>query len=317
MNKNFFRGSLLLSVFFLTTFFVSAETSTVGVNGTSITPVSVMEGDVDTTETSTCLELKSTNLRYRSTDATTGGEVSDLQDFLVATSFLKTQVTGFFGLGTFNAVKMFQKSSGLNPTGYVGTLTKAKIKEQSCNGLQIMKGEPSPVSDGQEINPQNTYNPKNDTRTTSAKKCSMEARLCLDGRMMARNPYTCEWIPSSCVKPEPMPPVTKTSPVVACTMEARLCPDGKTMMPRDNSCVWHPEKCGTAGESVSDGQEINPYNTYNPKSGIGSTTPPKMCTMEARLCPDGKTMVPRDSNCVWYPEKCPSFDNGGGMMQTY
>lgn len=28
--------------------------------------------------------------------------------------------------------------------------------------------------------------------------CSMEARLCADGKVMQRNSATCEWIPSSC-----------------------------------------------------------------------------------------------------------------------
>ncbi len=232
-KKEIYSVSLVVSLLLAGSLFVFAQTSD-----------TATVGDVDTTQTGTCLELKSSNLRYRATDAMTGGEVSYLQDFLISTLFLKTQVTGFFGLGTASAVKQFQKSVGLSPTGYVGPLTKAKIKDQSCNGLQS-NGGASTSSDGQEINPQNTYNPKSSIGTTSLiKKCSMEARVCLNGKMMARNLVTCEWIPSSCMMPEPLVslPATSTPPAKMCTMEARLCPDG-SMMPRDNNCVWYPKKC--------------------------------------------------------------------------
>jgi hypothetical protein len=88
---------------------------------------SVPDEDVDPNPTSTsCISLNN-NLRYRSRDATTNGEVSSLQDFLQAQGYLNSEPTGYFGLLTFKAVKSFQSSNGINPTGYVGPITRAKI----------------------------------------------------------------------------------------------------------------------------------------------------------------------------------------------
>jgi hypothetical protein len=90
-------------------------------------------GDIDPNAVSTCLDLKSDRLRYKAGDSGTNGEVSELQDFLISISLLKTQITGFFGLSTFQAVKQYQRISGLSPTGYVGPITRAKIKKDTCN----------------------------------------------------------------------------------------------------------------------------------------------------------------------------------------
>jgi peptidoglycan hydrolase-like protein with peptidoglycan-binding domain len=290
MNKKVVIVPFLLSMFLACSLSVSAVTTDSVGGSVQITPVSVSltSGDVDPNQTSTCLELKSANLRYRSTDASTNGEVTDLQDFLVATSILKTQVTGYFGLGTFAAVKQFQRTSGLSPTGYVGVLTKAKIKEISCNGVQSISSVRTAPSqaDGQEINPQNVMRIKPPAATsTRPVMCTMEARLCPDGRMMARNPSTCEWISTSCL----------TTPVAPINYQA-------------------PAPVSGSPTSVTDGQEINPLNTYNPKTGIiRSSSSPTVCTMVMRLCPNG-TPMPRDSNCVWHEEMC-TGGTGGGLLQ--
>jgi hypothetical protein len=217
---------------------------------------------VDTTQTSTCIDLQSASLRYKANDTVTSGEVSVLQDFLVATSILKTQVTGFFGLATFSAVKQFQKKSGLSPTGYVGPLTKAKIKEISCSGNMLPQGQNQdqggqPQQGRQNGAPQQPpmmrfdngsgtppmmgrppmygsttpgFPPRQDVGTGTPKMppfavaCTMEARLCPDGRMMARNPMNCEWITASCgqgagsstnpMMPRPMPLGAPKPPVM-------------------------------------------------------------------------------------------------------
>lgn len=88
--------------------------------------------DVDTEDQSSCITI-SNNLRYRMRDASVNNEVSDLQDFLNMKGYLSSGPTGYFGMGTFNAVKKFQKASGFAPTGYVGPLTRAKINA-SCGG---------------------------------------------------------------------------------------------------------------------------------------------------------------------------------------
>ena len=68
----------------------------------------------------------SKNLKYGQRD----GEVYELQDFLVDRGFLTSNSTGFFGLLTLKAVKDYQKSNGIDPTGYVGVLTRQKINSE-------------------------------------------------------------------------------------------------------------------------------------------------------------------------------------------
>lgn len=80
---------------------------------------------------SACVSLVS-NLTYRSRDASTNGDVSALQDFLQAKGYLTSEPTGFFGIATLRATKKFQSNNHINPTGFVGVFTRAKIKELSC-----------------------------------------------------------------------------------------------------------------------------------------------------------------------------------------
>lgn len=56
-----------------------------------------------------------------------------LQNFLVGKGLLKANPTGYFGVGTFNAVKAYQKSVGIQQTGTVGVLTRASIKKDTCS----------------------------------------------------------------------------------------------------------------------------------------------------------------------------------------
>jgi hypothetical protein len=72
------------------------------------------------------------NLTYRSRDASTNEDVSALQDFLQAKGYLNSEPTGFFGIATLKAVKKLQSDNHINPTGFVGALTRAKINELSC-----------------------------------------------------------------------------------------------------------------------------------------------------------------------------------------
>lgn len=74
-----------------------------------------------------CLDLQ--NLGYRSK----GSAVSDLQFFLQRDHYLASEPTGYYGLLTVQAVKAFQNDVVITPTGYVGPLTRAKIKELTCN----------------------------------------------------------------------------------------------------------------------------------------------------------------------------------------
>ncbi len=88
------------------------------------------QGDYDNENTLSCVNL-SRDLRYR----TTGTDVSLLQDFLQTRGLLNSEPTGFFGQMTLNAVRQYQSSVGLSATGFVGPLTRARIKAATCDGV--------------------------------------------------------------------------------------------------------------------------------------------------------------------------------------
>lgn len=94
-------------------------------------------GDYDPNQPSstTCVDLVN-NLRIGDTDTTRSNEVSKLQQFLLDKGLLvlsPSKPTGYFGTMTFNAAKKYQASVSLANTGYVGPLTRAEIKDETCN----------------------------------------------------------------------------------------------------------------------------------------------------------------------------------------
>lgn len=58
--------------------------------------------------------------------------VSSLQSFLISKGLLQSEVTGFYGDKTVQAVKDYQGSKGLPVTGMVYDFTRAAIKAESC-----------------------------------------------------------------------------------------------------------------------------------------------------------------------------------------
>jgi len=66
------------------------------------------------------------NLKYGQRDK----EVTELQEFLIDKGLLKTTPSNFFGLLTLKAVKNYQTSIGVSPTGFVGALTREKINKE-------------------------------------------------------------------------------------------------------------------------------------------------------------------------------------------
>src|SRR3989338_1235858 len=110
----------------------SAQSTTVAPTTIAPSTTPPQDGDYDAENPDlACVNLQY-NLRYRSTDAQTNGEVSVFQDFLQSRGYLKTEPTSFFGLMTVAAAKKYQASVGLDQTGYVGPLTRAKIKDATC-----------------------------------------------------------------------------------------------------------------------------------------------------------------------------------------
>lgn len=63
--------------------------------------------------------------------------VSILQSFLYKNGYLTVAPTGYFGNLTLSAVRAFQTAKGINSTGYVGPITRAKIKNIDCNASNI------------------------------------------------------------------------------------------------------------------------------------------------------------------------------------
>ena len=327
MNKKIATISIVSVAFLLGVMNVSAEVSTTSVgvqNSIQVTSVPVIHvssviGDEDTSTTTTCLLLSSENLRYKSKDATTNGEVSDLQDFLIASSFLKSQATGNFGLATFAAVKSFQIKMGLKGTGYVGLMTKGKIKEISCNGGQMNSSDhsinnrmgqkqPGGQDDKHEGKQRGREGEMNDRQDMSMKRssstqptaCTMEARMCPNGSMMPRNPNNCEWLAFKCGEQ-----------------------DRATTMPMQDMMRPHPEMKASSSDMRGTQVGMPPLKRMleKPESRIGTTTPPnppmmKVCTDEVYKCPNGK-MVPRNpKTCEWMTSLCNATSTMPDMMRT-
>ncbi len=78
-----------------------------------------------------CVSISS-YLKVGSTDVSTSGGVTTLQNFLKTKNYFTLNSTGYFGNLTLASVKKFQLDNGLPSTGFVGPMTIAKIKEMSC-----------------------------------------------------------------------------------------------------------------------------------------------------------------------------------------
>jgi peptidoglycan hydrolase-like protein with peptidoglycan-binding domain len=105
------------------------------------------EGSTTIAIDSRCPRLTSTFSRGigRTTDATTGGQVSELQRFLAGYSGLDTTnaVTGTFGPLTQRTVHRFQKEQGMPTTGSVGPMTRARI-HALCAKTSANQQQPTP-----------------------------------------------------------------------------------------------------------------------------------------------------------------------------
>lgn len=79
----------------------------------------------------TCITITK-DISYKSVDIGKSENVANLQYFLNQGKYLVYYPDGYFGTSTLNAVKQFQSEYGISPTGYVGTITRAKIRSLSC-----------------------------------------------------------------------------------------------------------------------------------------------------------------------------------------
>ena len=76
-----------------------------------------------------CTDIPTSLFRYQESPS-----VLALQNFLFEKGYLKATPNGYFGTGTFNAVKAYQKSEGLAQAGNAGPATRALIKKATCIG---------------------------------------------------------------------------------------------------------------------------------------------------------------------------------------
>ncbi len=58
--------------------------------------------------------------------------VTLLQDYLALYGYLAVSPTGYFGVKTQEALKAFQKAHNIEATGFLGPLTRAQLKGNSC-----------------------------------------------------------------------------------------------------------------------------------------------------------------------------------------
>ncbi len=81
-----------------------------------------------------CISLTN-DIYYGSTDYSSGNEVTTLQTYLQEKAYFPYSPVGVFGPLTFAAVKRFQEANGVNPTGYVGPITRGVIENLTCSSL--------------------------------------------------------------------------------------------------------------------------------------------------------------------------------------
>lgn len=126
---------LVVFLFPALSFAVETVTTSVGSEVKTNSQSSIIGDDAPSVDL--CVDLKN-NLYLRSTDSKTNDEVSLLQDFL-SDKYFKQEPTGYFGQATLRAVRNFQKQNNIKDSGYVGPITRAKIKDISCNSSSTQR----------------------------------------------------------------------------------------------------------------------------------------------------------------------------------
>lgn len=86
-----------------------------------------MLAGISNVSAASCVDLKSVLSK-----GAENSRVLSLQNFLFDKGYLKAKPNGYFGVGTFTAVKAYQKSLGLEQAGSVGPGTRAAIRKETC-----------------------------------------------------------------------------------------------------------------------------------------------------------------------------------------
>ncbi len=92
----------------------------------------LVKAQTEGSNTLECTDLQN-NLKFSDRDVNKNGEVTILQKYLKSQGYLSIAPSGYFGTSTLKAVINFQKANNIKPAlGFVGSLTKSKIKDLSC-----------------------------------------------------------------------------------------------------------------------------------------------------------------------------------------
>ncbi len=108
--------------------------STTSPKGNAETRVSSFLNDeiVSPSKNTGCDSIPKNAVLKKGVEDSNNKNVRKLQTYLVKAGYLKAAPNGYFGLGTHNAVRAFQKKYSFMVTGIVGPYTLAKINELSC-----------------------------------------------------------------------------------------------------------------------------------------------------------------------------------------
>lgn len=97
--------------------------------------------------------LVCTNITKPLSKGSENNEVLSLQQFLADSGYLLVKPNGYFGENTRKAVSAFQKKQNITTTGFVGPLTRGRIKEISCTttlSIEEKKATSTVATNGEE-----------------------------------------------------------------------------------------------------------------------------------------------------------------------
>ena len=134
MKKLIIVSTLLCSFLFVPIFVSAQIAQTTTTSTTTPTPTS----NPNPTPTPITNASLNTNLYY---GLQNNSDVKQLQEFLIAKGFLTGSSTGNFFSLTLKAVKVYQTSVSISPTGYVGTLTRTAINNDLAAQLSASNAE--------------------------------------------------------------------------------------------------------------------------------------------------------------------------------
>ena len=151
--KNIFNRLTIITLLALISGHMVASAQTLAVQSYSFDdPITTT---TETTTTGACINL-TYKMAIGSKDLNTEGDVSGLQSFLYQKGYLKNTPTGYFGYSTRSAVQSFQKDNGISSNGFVGSFTRGRIKEITCELSTRNSSNPSVDSSNSTINVSNS-----------------------------------------------------------------------------------------------------------------------------------------------------------------